>query len=76
MNKILLAGLVAVTAAVSFAAPSQAHHRWRHHHWAPHYNVIVDPYYGDDYGYSCYWKKIVKYNKWGNVVVKKVQVCN
>ena len=87
MRKIMLSAVVATVAALSFAAPSQAGglsvgfgfghghgHGWGHGHghgWGNGGYVTVY----DDYGYDCYWKKVKHYDKWGNLVVKKVKVC-
>ena len=77
MRKIMLSAVVATVAALSFAAPSQAGglsigfdfgggHGWGHSQ--------VTLYDGDD-GYDCFWKKVKHYDKWGNLIIKKVRVC-
>lgn len=82
MRKILLSAVVATVAALSFAAPSQAgglsigfgfgdgwghgHHGWGH---GAHVRVY------DDYDYDCFWKKVKRYDKWGNLVIKRVRIC-
>lgn len=82
MRKILLSAVVATVAALSFAAPSQAgdfsigigfgNGGWGHGHgWGHRAHVTV---YDDD-GYDCFWKKVKRYDKWGNLVIRKVQVC-
>ena len=66
MRKFILSAVVAIAAALSFAAPSQAAgpyggsygHGWDGHHHR-----------------HCHWKKIKRYNKWGHVVIKRVRVC-
>ena len=78
MRKIMLSAVVATVAALSFAAPSQAGglsigfdfgggHGWGH-------NAQVT-FYEDGYGYDCFWKKVKRYDKWGNLKIKKVRVC-
>lgn len=77
MRKIMLSAVVATVAALSFAAPSQAggfsigfghgHGGWGH---GAHVTVY------DDYGYDCFWKKVKRYDKWGNLVIKKIRVCD
>lgn len=82
MKKIILASAATVIAALSFASVSEA--GWRHHH-GPHFfggiNLVLDgpryvsdDYYGDDG--DCYVKKIRKYNRYGELVIKRVQVCD
>ena len=75
MRKIALSAAVATIAALSFAAPSQAGgisigfgfgHGWGH---GAHVTVH------DGYGYDCFWKKVKRYDRWGNLVVKRVRVC-
>ncbi|WP_421579913.1 hypothetical protein [Shinella sp. M31] len=77
MRKFLLSAVIATLAAVSFAAPSQAggfyvgfggHHGWGGHHGG---------YVSHDYGHRrhCFWKKIKRYDYWGNLVIKRVKVC-
>lgn len=79
MKKFFLASLIAVTAATSIATASEAHHRWRYRHWhGPAFGVIIDArprhvYTRADY---CYVKKVRKYNRWGQLVVRRVTICN
>ena len=86
MRKIILSAVVATVAALSFAAPSKAGdisigfgfgNGWGHGHghgWG-HGSQVT--FYGDDddYGYDCFWKKKKRYDKWGNLKIKKVRVC-
>ncbi len=86
MRKIVLSAVVVTVAALSFAAPSRAGDisigigfggGWGHGHhghgWG-HGSQVT--FYGeDDYGYDCFWKKKKRYDKWGNVVIKKVRIC-
>ena len=80
MKKFILAALVTVTAALSFAAPSQAGGRYWHHghrwHGGPGYGLVfnVGPTYVDDEDY-CYSKKVRKYDRYGNLYVKRVTIC-
>lgn len=57
MRKFVLAAAVAIIAAASFAAPSQA------------------GYYTGDCKPYCYVKKVRTYDYDGNLIVKKVRVC-
>jgi len=83
MKKIILASSAALIATLSFASVSEAGYRWHHNHRfhggidfvfgaGPSY---VDDDYGDDDS-SCYFKKIRKINRYGEVVIKRVEVCN
>ena len=58
MRKFIVSATVALVAAVSFAAPSQA------------------GYYGYDYQPTCFIKKIKSYDYYGNVIIKRIKVCN
>ena len=77
MKKIILSTLVAITAAAAFAAPSQAGWRYhQNHYYGQDVRIVIDRDYGyrsDDY---CTVKKIKKYNKWGERVIKFVTICN
>jgi len=57
MRKIIVSATVALIAAVSFAAPSEA------------------GYYSYGYQQQCFVKKIISYDYYGNLVVKKIRVC-
>ncbi len=68
MRAFILTALVAATTVLSFAAPSQAGgygYRDSGHQYA------------QDYSYEpvCIIKKVRTYDKWGNLVIKKVRVC-
>ena len=88
MRKIIMSAVIATVAAVSFAAPSQAGGfsfgfgngdgyvtigGYGHGH-----GYHKKHYYEDDYGYepSCYIKKVKKWDKWGNLHIKKVKICD
>ena len=83
MNKIILASTAALIATLGFASASEA--GWRHHnrHFGG-FNVVIDAgprYVVDDYGYDdgygeCYVKKTKRYNRYGELVIKKVQICD
>ena len=77
MRKILVSAVVATVAALSFAAPSQASGFYfgfgGHGHGGHHHGGYVSHYYG--HHKHCFWKKIKRYDKWGNLVVKRVKVC-
>lgn len=67
MRAILLSALVATTTVLAFAAPSQA----------GGYGYSSGYHYSQDYSYEpvCIIKKVRTYDKWGNLVIKKVRVC-
>ena len=83
MKKIILASTAAIIATLGFASASEA--GWRHHnrHFGG-FNVVIDAgprYVVDDYGYDdgygeCYVKKTKRYNRYGELVIKKVQICD
>nr|WP_298098424.1 hypothetical protein [uncultured Shinella sp.] len=86
MRKIMLSAVVATVAAFSFAAPSQAGglsigfdfgggHGWGHGHHGHGWGHSQVTFYDDDYGYDCFWKKVKQYDKWGNLIIRKVRVC-
>lgn len=66
MRAFILTALLAATSVLSFTAPSQA-------------GGYGDSgrQYAQDYSYEpvCIIKKIRTYDKWGNLVIKKVRVC-
>lgn len=77
MTKIILASTAAILATLSLATVSEA--GWRHrNHFG--FNLVIDAprYVVEDYGYepTCYVKKVKKINRYGELVVKKVQVCD
>lgn len=81
MKKTILAVTTAIVATLSFASVSEA--GWRHHHnHFGGFNFVIDAsprYVVDDYGYDepdCYIKKTKRYNKYGELVIKKVQICD
>ena len=83
MKKIILASTAAIIATLGFASASEA--GWRHHnrHFGG-FNVVIDAgprYVVDDYGYDdgygeCYVKKTKRYNRYGELVIKKVRICD
>jgi hypothetical protein len=80
MKKIILASTAAMLATMSFASVSEAGWRHRHNHFGG-FNVVIDAprYVVDDYGYDepeCYVKKTKRYNKYGELVIRKVQICD
>ena len=80
MTKIILASTAAILATLSLATTSEA--GWRHRNHFGHFNVVIDTgpsYVDDDYGYDepdCYIRKVKKINRYGELVIKKVQVCD
>lgn len=87
MRKLIIASIVAAGAALSFAAPSEAGG-----YYGGGYNDgyhgggygQVDHYYGHKRHYykktyyepNCWIKKIRKYDYYGNLVVKRIRVCD
>ncbi|WP_457586755.1 hypothetical protein [Ensifer canadensis] len=84
MLKIIIAAAVAITAAVSFAAPSQAgsvtigfsngHYG---HGWSGQIGYVDGYYGGDYYEYRpyCFIKKVRRYDAYGNVYYERIRVC-
>ena len=75
MTKIILASAAAILATLSLATTSEA--GWRHRN---HFSLVIDAptYVVDDYGYDepeCYIRKVEKINRYGELVIKRVQVC-
>ncbi|MFB2550258.1 hypothetical protein [Ensifer soli] len=78
MRKLILSATLAAIAALSFAAPSQAGgyghgYGWGHH--APSYGGHTYVY--DDYGYEpvCRFKKVKRWDRWGNLYFKTIKIC-
>ncbi|KQS98155.1 MULTISPECIES: hypothetical protein [unclassified Rhizobium] len=89
MRKVIISATVAVIAAVSFAAPSQAggfsigfghgHHGHHGHHHGGSVSIgfYDGGYYGGGYYEpSCYIKKVKRWDKWGNLRIKKIRICD
>ena len=79
MKKFILATAAAMIATLGYAHAAEA--GWRHHNHFGGFNIVIDAprYVVDDYGYEggdCYVKKTVRYNRYGERVVKKVQYCD
>ncbi|OCP14594.1 hypothetical protein BBX50_12235 [Ensifer sp. LC11] len=85
MRKFIIAAAVAVTAAISFAAPSQAGsisigfgHGHYGHGWGGQIGY-VGGHYGGRYYYDdepyCFIKKVKRYDHYGNVYFKKIRIC-
>lgn len=78
MTRIILASSAAIIATLSFATSTQA--GWRHRD-SFGLNIVIDagPRYvvRDHYGEpDCYWVRKEKINRYGELVVRKVQVCD
>ncbi|WP_075288925.1 hypothetical protein [Pararhizobium arenae] len=87
MRKIIISAAAIALATISFAAPSQAggfsigfggygHHG--HHHGGNFSIGFYDNgYHGGHYYYepTCFIKKVKKYDKWGNLKIKKIKIC-
>lgn len=82
MKKILIAATATLIATLSFASASQAGGKWwphhGHHGWHGNFGIIIDasPRYVEDDFEDCYVKKIRKYDRHGNLYIKKIQVCD
>jgi len=80
MTKIILASTAAIIATLSLATTSEAGRRHRNHFGA--FNVVIDAsprYVVEDYGYDepeCDVRKVKKINRYGELVIKKIQVCD
>lgn len=85
MRKFIISAAVAAVAAISFAAPSQAggyghhgHHRHHGHHYGSGFSIgfYDGGYYGGGYYEpSCFIKKVKRWDKWGNLRIKKIRIC-
>ena len=86
MRTLIIACIVAVSTALSFAAPSQAGGYYgggNDGYYGGGYSQ-VDHYYGHKrrhykrtyYEPNCWIKKIRKYDHYGNLVVKRIRVCD
>jgi hypothetical protein len=80
MKKFILATAAAMIATLGYAHVAEA--GWRHHNNNFGFNIVVDSgprYVVKDYGYDdepeCFWKKTTKYNRYGELVIRKVQIC-
>jgi len=78
MTKIILASTAAIIATLSFTTVSEAGWRHRNHFGL---NIVVDAgprYVVRDYydAPDCYWVRKEKINRYGELVIKKVQVCD
>ncbi|MGV3552180.1 hypothetical protein [Rhizobium sp.] len=77
MTKIILAATAAIIATLSFATVSEA--GWRHRNNFG-LNIVVDagPRYvvRERYVSDCYWVRKEKINRYGGLVIKKIQVCD
>jgi len=85
MRKFIVAAAVAVTAAISFVAPSQAggfsigfSDGYYGHGWSGRVGY-VDSYYGGPYYYEdepyCFLKTVKRYDSYGNRYYKKIRIC-
>ena len=66
MRKFIIAAAIATTAALTFAAPSQA----------GYYGGHKGGYYGGHYQSYCFVKKIRFYDDYGYLRFKRVRVCH
>ncbi|MGV3548126.1 hypothetical protein [Rhizobium sp.] len=77
MTKIILAATAAIIATLSFATVSEA--GWRHRNNFG-LTIVVDagPRYvaRERYVSDCYWVRKEKINRYGELVNKKIQVCD
>ena len=80
MRNLIIAFIVAAGAALSFAAPSQAGGYYGGgyydgYHGSHHYGHKRH-YYKSYYEPRCWTKKVREYDYYGNLVVKRIRVCN
>ena len=66
MRKFIIAAAIATTAALSFAAPSQAGYYGGHN----------NGYYGGHYQSHCFVKKVRFHDYYGNLRFKRIRVCH
>ena len=76
MKKFAIGALTALVATVSLASTADA--GWRHRHHGFHHNnhwgvVVVSPRIYTDY---CFTKKVKRYDRWGNLYVKRIRICD
>ena len=83
MKKFLIAASAAVIATLSLASASEARpFFWHHHGWhhGPFFGGVIinaGPRYDyDDEGGDCYVQKVRHYDRFGNLYIKRVQVCD
>jgi hypothetical protein len=76
MRNLIIASIVAAGAALSFAAPSQAGGYGYNGYYGGHHYGHKRHYYTSYYEPHCWIKKIRKYDYYGNLVVKRIRVCN
>jgi hypothetical protein len=85
MRKFIIAAAVAATAAISFAAPSNAggfsigfSNGYYGHGWNGRVGY-VGGYYGGPYYYEaepyCFLKTVKRYDSYGNLYYKKIRIC-
>lgn len=78
MKKFLIAAAAAVVATVSLSTVAEAGWRHRHHGWHGHYHgywgprIVIRPVVYDDY---CFVKKVRRYDRWGNMYIKRIRIC-
>ena len=74
MRKFIIAAAIATTAALSFAAPSQAGYYGGHNNG--YYGGHNKGYYGGHYQSYCFVKKVRFYDYYGNLRFKRIRVCH
>lgn len=75
MKKFLIAAAAAAVATVSLSTVAEAGWRHRHYHgyhgyWGP--RIVIRPVVYDDY---CFVRKVRRYDRWGNLYIKRVRIC-
>jgi acyl CoA:acetate/3-ketoacid CoA transferase alpha subunit len=77
MKNYIIAAVAAVVATVSLSTAAEAgwrrHHGWHGHHnfWGP--RIVIRPVVYDDY---CFVKKVRRYDRWGNLYIKRIRICD
>ena len=83
MKKFLIAATATIIGTMAFASSSQAgfkhHFHGNHGFHNGHFGIVINThrprYIVDDYG-DCFTKKIRRYDRWGNLYIKKVRICD
>jgi hypothetical protein len=80
MKKFAIAAIAALVATISLSSTADAgwrwrhgwHNGWRHGYWWGGPRIVIRPAYYDDF---CFVRKAKRYDRWGNVYIKRVRVC-
>lgn len=79
MKTMIIGAAAALIATVSLASTAEAGWKWKkHHHWGHNHHWGHKHHHGMYiYGHRsyCFIKKVKHYDDWGNVYIKRIQVC-